>query len=348
MHSKPRKWRTLWAGFTLVELLVVIAIIGILVSLLLPAVQAAREAARRMQCSNNVKQIALALHNHEATYKKFPPAGYGYHWCGGGATTGDLQIYNANGLMKLLPFMEQQPLYDRFNHKEAYATTPNNTQGARGVVVGNPRTNGNAALTETIVKVFLCPSDNNSVTTRLVGGHYGPDPGINSLTGRPFTGAPTNYDFIVSDSDFGNCVNWKNSSTKRRMFGQNSDTTPGKIIDGLSNTFMIGETTQWHVNGNAFAWAYRGWVMSGVDPGTSDPGINLWHLPNVHPTWQSPPFVPIVGRARTWWAASASLHPGGAQFAMGDGSVQFVSQTADRLMLEQVSTMGDGAVTQLP
>ncbi len=328
-------------GFTLVELLVVIAIIGVMVGLLLPAVQSAREAARRMQCQNNMKQIGLALHNHESTFKKFPAAGSGYSMClsaAGGA--GDKLIYDSNGFVKLLMYIEQQPLYDQFNHSEAYAFVPNAMRNSNGVRVGDPMTNGNAILCGTVVPTFVCPSDNTGPKDRLTGGHYGPGTGLQ--------GASTNYDFITSDSDFSICNNWKTAGIARRMFGENSVTAPRDVIDGLTNTFMVGETTKWHVNGNAFAWAYRGWVMSGIDPGTSNPGINLWHLPLVHPTWQNPPYVPVRGRTRTWWAAAASLHPGGCNFTMGDASVTFVSESTDVLLLEQLCRMGDGTVAQLP
>jgi len=132
------------------------------------------------------------------------------------------------------------------------------------------------------------------------------------------------------------------------MFGENSTTKPTDVTDGLSNTFMIGETTVWHVNGAAFAWAYRGWVNVGIDAGTSDPGINLWHLPNVHPTWQNPPYIPVTGRIRTWWAAAGSLHTGGAHFAFGDGAVRFVQQTIDATTLGRLSAMADGQVVVVP
>src|SRR6188474_2683919 len=99
-YASPR-YVSLRRAFTLVELLVVIAIIGVLVALLLPAVQAAREAARRMSCSNNLKQLSLALHNYEDTHKTLPPAG--------------IDSNQMSWTVLLLPYMEQKPLYDQFN-----------------------------------------------------------------------------------------------------------------------------------------------------------------------------------------------------------------------------------------
>ena len=254
----PHRQRISRRGFTLVELLVVIAIIGILVGLLLPAVQAAREAARRMQCSNNLKQLALSLHNYESAFKRYPAAGRGYGMPTN-APRGNM-IMNSNGLVSLLPFLEQTNIYNRFNHTQAYSIHKNPSPGGNtGVLMGDPRTNGNAELAQTELPVFLCPSDNNPAKGRLRGEpHYGP--------GNPYEGAATNYDFIVHAGDFGNQDNWltgAGSGIQRRMFGQQSDTTPGMVTDGLSNTFAFGETTKFHVNGAAFAWAYRGWVMVG-------------------------------------------------------------------------------------
>lgn len=330
-------------GFTLVELLVVIAIIGVLVSLLLPAVQAAREAARRMACQNNMKQIALALHNHESTFKQYPPAGKGYAMCPAGANA-STEIYNSNGLVNLLNYIEQQSIYDQFKIKEAHAILGSAaSRNTTGTIVGDPIANGNAALSSTVISTFLCPSDSNAHTGWLIGQHYGPDAGTKGMAG-----AGTNYDFITSDSDFSICNNWKTAGVRRRMFGENSTTRAGDITDGLSNTFAIGETTLRHVNGRGNAWAYRGWVMIGIDPGTSNPGINLWHLPAVHPTWQSPPYKPVRGHTRTWWAAAASLHPGGCGFAMADGSVTFVAETVDSVLLERLCRIGDGEIASLP
>lgn len=330
-------------GFTLVELLVVIAIIGILVALLLPAVQAAREAARRSQCQNNLKQIGLAVLNYESVHKHFPPAGRGYGMCKGTPKNGE--IFNSNGLVELLPHLEFQSVYDQFNHAEAYSNYQNPRSNG-GHVVGDAGTNGNAALSQTELQVFDCPSDDNDSTTRTLDGYYyGPASG--------FDGASTNYDFITSGifTFFAcNSYNTRDSSIKR-MFGEESETTIAQVTDGLSNTFMVGETTRWHQNGRAFAWAYRGHVMTGIDPydenfSGRDAGINMWSMPWTDPSWQS--YSPVVGHVQEWWSCAASLHPGGSHFVMGDGSVQFISEDINKLMLRNLTRMADGEIVKLP
>lgn len=331
-------------GFTLVELLVVIAIIGVLIALLLPAVQQAREAARRMHCSNNMKQLGLALHNYVDTHGKLPASSRGYGGCVGTPVNGEIK--NAHGLVSLLPFMELKNLYDQFNHTEAYSVSSSTTyQRASGTIVGDPITNGNAALAGTVVEAFICPSDNNPAVGRLAGAAYGP--------GGSYTGAATNYDFIVDCSlEFGTCNGYANtSSSRKRMFGADENTSFAEVTDGLSNTFMMGETTKYHVNGGAFAWSYRAWVMTGIDTYYNNGiygGINVWHQPAVAPTWQSPPFTPIRGRARSWWVPAASLHPGGTHFLMGDGSVHFIPETIDKTSLARLTFMADGEVVSLP
>ena len=299
--------------------------------------------ARRAQCSNNLKQVGLALHNYYSAHKAFPAAGRGYGMCNGTPANGEIK--NSNGLVSILPFLEQQPVYDQFNHSQAYSNFNSRTGGGNtGTVVGDAGTNGNAAVSEQVLQVFICPSDNSGPKTRtLTGTHYGPASG--------FTGAATNYDFVTSAfGDFSNCNSY-NTSTNQRMFGEESATTMAQVTDGLTNTFMVGETTKYHVNGRAFAWAYRSWVMTGVDPypSAAHAGINLWHMPWVnHPIWQSPPFTPIRGRLRSWWSAAGSLHPGGCHFALGDGSVRYVSETTQKSMLDYLARMSDGEVVELP
>lgn len=321
-------------AFTLIELLVVIAIISLLIALLLPAVQSAREAARRMQCANRLKQIGLSLHNYHDTHRMFPAAGRGYGMSTCMPAGG--QIKNSNGLVSILPFLEQQSVYDLFNHEEAFS---NHNGFGVGTVVGDAGTNGNAAVSERVMNVFLCPSDSTGPKDRpLSGSYYGPADG--------YVAAATNYDFVTSALDYweGNCS--VRPKSQKRMFGEDSSTRMRDVTDGLTNTLMVGETTKWHVNGRAFAWAYRSHVMTGIDPYSEyvSAGINIWHMPWQHPTWQSPPYTPVRGRVRTWWAAAASLHPGGCHFAMGDGSVRFISESIDRATIHNLTRMADGEV----
>ena len=322
---------------TLVELLVVIAIIGVLISLLLPAVQAAREAARRSHCRNNLRQLATALLNFESGQGHFPPAGRGYSWCHSGAGgAGDRQIYNSNGLVLLLPHLEQAELLERYDWQQASArvdapATKRNGNAAH--LVGDPTTNGNGSLAELEISLLGCPSEvEEAFDRRLTGTYYGP--------GGDLAGATTNYDFITTDRIYGTCNAWSLLGS-RRIFGENSRTQSQDITDGLSRTLAIGETTRHHVNGYAFAWAYRGWVMTGIDPGGQDPGINLWHLHGYGPGWDDGSYTPVVGHVRSWWAPAASFHPGGCHFARADGSVHFVAETVRKEVLEALCTMQD-------
>lgn len=334
IRSKTRR-----GAFTLIELLVVIAVISLLIALLLPAVQSAREAARRIQCANNLKQLGLALHNYHDAYSCLPAAGRGYGMCHGMPAGG--QVKNSNGLVSLLPYIEMTNLYNKFDLGGAFS---NHNDNSSGTIAGNAITNGNAALSEQNINHFTCPSDNNGPGVRPLEGYfYGPAQG--------FIGAATNYDFITSATEGWTLpCNSYAASPDKRMFGEESRTRFADVTDGMSNTMMMGETTKWHENGRGFAWAYRAHVMTGIDPHSNsrDAGINVWHLPWVHPAWQSPPYQPIRGHVRTWWAAAASLHPGGCHFVLGDGSVRFFSETLDKSVLHNLTRMADGQPFEMP
>jgi prepilin-type N-terminal cleavage/methylation domain-containing protein len=319
-------------GFTLIELLVVIAIIAVLIGLLLPAVQKVREAAARTRCQNNLKQMGLACHNYHDTNQRFPPGGKGYGWCNvSGQYQGDPQIYNLNGLSLLLPYFEQGNLDSKFNRAEAMSTQNTGyccslVGNTNGTLVGNPVTNGNAALMATKLVILTCPSDSGN-PMQGASGAYGP--------GGSFDGAKTNYDFITSTNDF-SCNYWPVASRgARNMFGENSTTKLTDVKDGTSNTLMLGETTFDVYNGRCASWGYRAWVMTGIDPRY---GINDWTFGTI---------TPVPGRLGSWGRAG-SLHINGAQFVMADGSVHFISQDINITTLTQLGYMADSNAPPLP
>ncbi len=337
MFTRPR----LRSGYTLIELLIVIAIIAILIALLIPAVQKVRAAAARLQCANNLKQVALAIHSYEGANRKLPPTGRGYGWCQiWPQYPADPRITNFNGLTLLLPFLEQAPLGARFNTNEAYANTTTPLSATfwpagrypTSPLIGDATTNGNGALAASQLAVFRCPADPGDPVI-AAGVFYGP--------GGNLTGAKTNYDFIARYWEFYQCNSWRTDGSQRYMFGQNSDCTIAHVSDGMSNTFMLGETTLDVYDGSCPAWGYRSFAMIGIDP------AHVWALRGIN-DWgwgytAAPGYSPRIGRL-TNWGYAGSLHSGGSQFAMGDGSVRFVGENAPKALLEQMSNIADGAV----
>jgi prepilin-type N-terminal cleavage/methylation domain-containing protein len=315
-------------GFTLVELLVVIAIIGVLVALLLPAVQAAREAARRSSCTNNMKQIVLALHNYHDTHQQFVPGGIEFGWC---TTPVAPTVHNLNGLLLLLPYVEQMPLYSKYNMKASAAniTAGNAGNSSNSMLAGDVIASGNAEVVSQRLKVFSCPSDNGDPWL-AVGGFYGI-----ASSGTTLKGAKTNYDFSAIQSYA--CNYWQNNTgITRRLFGENSTSGFKDMTDGSSNVVAVAETTYNVYNGRCAAWGYRGWVMTGADVGSSR-GINNWTYSTV---------VPKVGRLGSWGEAG-SLHPGGCMVGMADGAVIFMPQTTDLTTRQRLAQISDGEVVSL-
>jgi prepilin-type N-terminal cleavage/methylation domain-containing protein/prepilin-type processing-associated H-X9-DG protein len=342
------------SAFTLIELLVVIAIIGILIALLLPAVQKIREAAARMKCQNNLKQLGLALHNYHDAYQRFPPGRKSVGNAEGFNNTttcpSDPIIQNMHGLVLLLPYIEQGNLYQQFNLHAAFGNFT--TKGFSASYPGPSPTSklatpdaiasGNAALSSATIPLLLCPSDNGNPVINP-SSVYSPDLGATGVKATK-----TNYDFISNAAGVGYFNYWSNATLGTRyMFGENNTTRITDVTDGTSNTLMMGEQTLSLYNGVTSSWAYTGWVSVGIDPvggwNTTYPaqGLNIWNYNNNPPPNNTP------GQRASWYNA-ASLHTGGVNFVFADGSVHFIPQTIDVVSLTYLSRMSDGQVIPNP
>ncbi|MEO2015702.1 MAG: DUF1559 domain-containing protein [Fuerstiella sp.] len=296
---RPRSQR----GFTLIELLVVIAIIAILIALLLPAVQQAREAARRTQCKNNLKQLALACHNYESTYGLFP---IGHQFIGdwdGNSNNGSGGTGFSWGAY-VLPFIDGANISNQFDYDFPVSG------------FGQP-TRTNHLVAGTPVSSYLCPTDLAPSTK-------------NYFTNRPwgYEAALTSYAACAGAFHNPFVQVRAGASGQRRsntgMFNRDIGVKFRDVLDGTSNTFLIGEQTFKLKNapgggGAEFTMAFgaihqnRGWatgrtsfiMMGGAYPINQLPDGTGW------------------GPKQT---SASSLHTGGAQFALADGSVRFVSE----------------------
>jgi len=278
------------------------------------------------------------VHNYESTYKVFPPAGRGYGWCNAtAANPRDLVVLNMSGWFLVLPFLEQTAITSGWT-KDGAVSLAKGTCGscspvAPSAYAGDPTTNNNGLLATKRMDVFICPSE--------AGHPYLEDNSVfySIKNGAPLQGAKTNYDFCVHGQN-GNsllCNHWKtHQADQRRMFGENSTTNIGMIVDGTSNTVMLAESTYDVINGRANPWAYRGWVQVGVDPvgSQSSKGINDWK-------YTGPAYK--FGQVGSW-ARMGSFHFGGANAAFADGSVRFLSESLDLTTLEKLAAMADGTL----
>jgi prepilin-type N-terminal cleavage/methylation domain-containing protein len=328
MLPRSSRWRT---GFTLVELLVVIAIIGVLVALLLPAVQAAREAARRSSCSNNLKQIGIALHNYHDTYKTFPPESI---WAQSTNPTnpnaGPWLPRNYSWISMTLPFMEQAPLHSQINF--ALPLWGQNT--ASGVPI---RT--------VMIPVLLCPSDrrmgdNASVTHDMAWTNYVGSEG---------------YDWWNRRADqWGGIFSF---NARSQHFSASGAISMQDVLDGTSNTIMVGESNSMsfkngpHLTGgtgnprqSSGEAVFRPALVSpplSDSQGTANTVTGGFPAPNGSPNpqpswswWRASPHAYKPTYLACWginsdWPGPSSLHPGGAQFVFTDGAVRFIPENID-------------------
>jgi len=330
-------------GFTLIELLVVIAIIAVLIALLLPAVQSAREAARRTQCVNNLKQLGIALHNYHDTIGSFPP---------GGISSGQLNRWWYGSWWgweaMVLAQMEQAPLFNSCN----FAT--GNIEPA------------NSTIYVTIISSYLCPSDDSfKLFADLTGLTCWGDCGENYY-GRIVTAAGTNYVGNQGDNRTGNPA-WDQyagdpvgvlstgasygcANSYRGMFGDCSDgigSNIAKCTDGTSNTLLVGENSPnyngslaW-VNGNqgfASTVVPLNWRTNLKDGQIDTDGTTCSMAHNL--TIDSPHCY----RNQVYTYGFKSKHPGGGNFTFSDGSVKFIKQTINFRVYNALGSKAGGEV----
>ena len=285
------------AGFTLVELLVVIAIIGVLVALLLPAVQAAREAARRMQCSNHVKQLALAAHNYHGTYLRFPagqPLGYySSSWYPDvGARNGDRSCW----ISPLLPFIEQSTIWSQVDTYLAQASPPPHTCQQPFALVH--------------VKTWRCPSDPNA-------------PKLSALA----QGVHANY-VACHGSGFATPTADPRGLNLDGVFYGISKTRFADITDGTSNTAFMSEclvrqdTTAHDIRGRVWNSIHACMTFSTMHPPNSTVGDNPQGYCVVEKKMPC-----ATGATTNAYLLARSQHPAGVNTAMADGSVRMITNS---------------------
>ncbi len=326
------------AGFTLVELLVVIAIIGVMVGLLLPAVQAAREAARRMSCQNNLKQLGLAVHNYADIYKRFPigtlhndPAHNPVMaaWSGGNHRKGSV-------LVKLLPQIEQSPLFEQLDF--------NFDVEAQLATLGYTGAGGN------LMTPYICPSD-GTTSSQLANANqyynYAISMGNQNMPGRgwcnqfPDNSHATRAAGILGGNLFMNGGTGHGTvnvgTTISGVFARTGGWAArwADIKDGTSNTICMGEILPACGDHHRQGWFANNALWTATTGGINFNTCRKQAIPNNQENCND---------FRNWQTSQAfkSDHPGGAQFVLCDGSVKFLSDSIDYLNFQRLGSRNDG------
>jgi len=313
-------------GFTLVELLVVIAIIGILVALLLPAVQAAREAGRRSQCGNNLKQIALAMHNYHDTLKLLPPGNITVGNCCGAPSW-------TNCFIAILPFMENSPLFNQYNHNQ------NNFHSTQTPV----RT--------ALVPSYQCPTDPNAAVKKIDRPESGPGSGID-YTMSSYRAVAGKYNGTNNKWDSGESMNgqamfWRGPLhvvSGPHSFGGVGRThceTLASITDGTSNTMLVSEfhTKTRPRRGTFWAYSYTSYAAGSASDQARSRIPDYDRCTAIGGNGGADPCKRGLG---------ASFHPGGAQASLCDGSVRFISNTVTIPVWQAIATIAGGEAVEMP
>ena len=371
-------------GFTLIELLVVIAIIAVLIALLLPAVQQAREAARRTQCKNNLKQMGLAFFNYESTYGQFAPAYIityqkGDGWDGGPgdgisqpAGVGSQSVAVAPWPARLLPFMDQQNLYNQLNFAIpiGFGSATGGPVNASGISAGSgsgyasyPVSQNYQLLSTAIVTPFICPSaphPNGTITSEQDLGNMGD-------AGATYFSVGSVCDYVVTGgvrSGLGSIYTTAKPNAPRGGIMQDSNPSPtiAKVTDGTSNTILLGEDAGmpdvW-VRGPKLWQAGSSGVVQGSVPffGNSSWGAHLyiyggaWTDWNMGENWLQG--SDVLGTPRTSGPCVINctnnlghglfaFHPGGSHVLMADGAVRFLSESMSNVVFAEMVTAAAG------
>jgi prepilin-type N-terminal cleavage/methylation domain-containing protein len=304
-------------AFTLIELLVVIAIIGVLIALLLPAVQAAREAARRAQCSNNLKQIGIAFHNYADVHQGFPPTAFA-------VSRPNLEQFGG-WCVQILGYIEQPQVYGAYNFSLGFHLPDNQT------------------AVRTVLSVYLCPSTPRPPSAipnvvRFTGSNGQPDPNLYAAPGDYFTARS----YIEA---------WYSSPRVEHIgaLDQAIHTPLSSITDGLSNTMLSYECA------GRPDYYERGKYVHGFPVPDSPNAIDRWWSHGAWGGFMNMRIVsftrgqyeydgPCVINCHNGWNAVYSFHPGGVNALSCDGSVRFLKETTAKSVIKAYVTRAEGEI----